>query len=72
MKSVEALDHIVGTAQLLHDTDDIKALFYEKARVDIASDGGHDPETGISTFGWVVAVNKLLIAKGRGPAQVHP
>jgi hypothetical protein len=72
MKSVEALDHIVGTVQLLQDTDDIRTIFSERARVDIASDGGHDPETGISTFGWVAAVNKLLIAKGRGPAQVHP
>jgi hypothetical protein len=72
MQPAEALEHILGTVSLLYDTDDIKALFYAKARVDIASDGGHDPETGISTYGWVVAVNKLLIAKGRGPAQVHP
>jgi hypothetical protein len=73
MQPVEVLDHIVGTVSLLYDNDDIlKALFYAKVRVDIASDGGHNPETGISTFGWVVSVNKLHIAKGRGPAQVHP
>jgi hypothetical protein len=69
---VEALDHIVGTVSLLYDTAEIKELFHSKARMDIASDGGHDPETGISTFGWVVSVNKILIARGRGPALAHP
>jgi hypothetical protein len=72
IQPVEALDHIVGTVSLLYDTDEIKELFHSKARMDIASDGGHDPETGISTFGWAVSVNKILIAKGRGPAQAHP
>jgi hypothetical protein len=64
LQPVKALDHIVGMVSLLYDTDDIKELFHSRARVDIASDGGHDPETGISTFGWVVSANKLLIAKG--------
>jgi ribonuclease HI len=38
----------------------------------VASDGGFDPATGISSYGWVIAFNRVLIAKGRGPAEAHP
>jgi hypothetical protein len=37
-----------------------------------ASDGGFDPKTGISSFGWIMAINKQIIARGRGAAQAHP
>jgi hypothetical protein len=64
--------HLTGQISLLIDPDDIPSIFQNKAHIEMASDGGHEPNTGISTFGWTVAVNKVLIAKGRGPAQAHP
>jgi ribonuclease HI len=38
----------------------------------IATDGGYDPRTGISTYGWVIASNDTILATGRGPAEAHP
>jgi hypothetical protein len=64
--------NITGKVDLLADPEDYPALFEQKAYIDIASDGGHEPTSGISTFGWVVAVNKSPIAKGRGAAEAHP
>jgi hypothetical protein len=67
----EHLKHITGISMLIDDND-IPAIFCDKAHVEIASDSGHEPSSGISTFGWVIAVDKMIIAKGRGPAQTHP
>jgi hypothetical protein len=64
--------NITGKFDLLADPEDYPSFFEQKAYIDIASDGGHEPTSGISTFGWVVAVNKLPIAKGRGAAEAHP
>jgi hypothetical protein len=36
-----------------------------------ASDGGHDPESGISTFGWVNTINHTIVAVARGEVQAH-
>jgi hypothetical protein len=71
-RTPEKHNHMTGNISLLVDEHDIPSFFQEKAHIEIASDGGHDPKTGISTFGWAVAVDKLLIAKGRGPEQAHP
>jgi hypothetical protein len=38
----------------------------------MATDGGYDPGTGISTFGWVVASKDTVMVTGRGPAEAHP
>jgi hypothetical protein len=65
------LSHLDWKIELLFDETDSNT-FNGKMHFEIASDGGHDPKSGISTFGWVVAVNKQLIAKGRGPVEVHP
>jgi ribonuclease HI len=66
------LHNITGTVNLLADPDDFPSLLDGTATIDIASDGGHEKTSGISTYGWVVAVNKMLIAKGRGAAEAHP
>jgi hypothetical protein len=47
-------------------------LLKNPTKIEVASDGGFDPGTGISTYGWVVAINQDLIAKGRGPTEAHP
>lgn len=57
---------------MLVDPDEIPLIFSQKTYIEVASDGGHDPRSGISTFGWVIAADKTLIAKGRGPAEAHP
>jgi hypothetical protein len=62
----------VGEITLLHDQEEMQQIFIERTHVEIASDGGHDPSTGKSSFGWVISANKQLLAKGRGPAQAHP
>jgi hypothetical protein len=69
---INSLSHIVGDITILNDTEDITNVFTSPTHIEIASDGGHDPESGISTYGWVVSADKQLIAKGRGPAQAHP
>jgi hypothetical protein len=28
--------------------------------------------SGISSYGWVISVNRVLISKGRGPTAAHP
>jgi hypothetical protein len=33
---------------------------------------GYDQLKGITSYGWVVAVNETVIAKGKGPAEAHP
>jgi hypothetical protein len=66
------LEHIIGTVAIHSAEHEITNLFTNNPKIEIASDGGHEPSTGISTFGWVVAANSIIIAKGKGPTQVHP
>lgn len=42
------------------------------ATFEIASDGSHNPTTHNATFGWVISLDKQLIAKGCGPAPADP
>jgi ribonuclease HI len=57
---------------VLLDNYDISEIFEHSARIEVATDGGFNPQTGKSSYGWIVAANKTLIAKGRGPAAAHP
>jgi hypothetical protein len=57
---------------LLMEEREIDKILSKPTIIEIASDGGFNPSTGISSFGWVVAMNKTLIAMGRGPAAAHP
>jgi ribonuclease HI len=61
-----------NTTKILMEAQDISKLFSNHMIVETASEGGFNPNTGISSFGWVVAVNKTLIAMGRGPVAAHP
>jgi hypothetical protein len=70
-RSPPHLQHIIGDIEVMSD-DLIKEKLTGTPNIQAASDGGHDPESGISTFGWTVAINKEIIARGRGPAQGHP
>jgi ribonuclease HI len=57
---------------ILMEEGEILDIFTHPTRVKIASDGGFNPKTGKSSYGWVIAANKILIAKGRGAAAAHP
>jgi hypothetical protein len=57
---------------LLVEEQEISQILQNPARIEVASDGGFDPATGISSYCWVIALNRVLVAKGRGPAEAHP
>jgi enamine deaminase RidA (YjgF/YER057c/UK114 family) len=57
---------------LLVEESAIASLLRDPTRIEVASDGGFEPSSGISLYGWVKAFNRTLIAKGRGPAEAHP
>jgi hypothetical protein len=63
---------LLHLVQLLAEEYDIAQIFSEPTRIELASDGGHEPKSGISTYGWVLSLNRTLIAMGRGPAAAHP
>jgi hypothetical protein len=58
--------------KLLAEENDIAQILSEPTRIELASDGGREPKSGISTYGWVFSINRTLIAMGRGPAAAHP
>jgi hypothetical protein len=60
---------MIGVVDLLISPAKIPSIFLTKTRINVASDGGQDPSSGISSFGWVIAADKTLIAKGHGPAE---
>jgi hypothetical protein len=60
------------TVSLLMEENDIDQQLSSQTTFEIASDGGYDPLSGISSFGWVISMNRSLLAKGRGPAESHP
>jgi hypothetical protein len=64
-KITSDMSRLENTTKLLMDEHDIPDLFSQSTLIETASDGGFNPTTGISSFGWVVAVNKTLIAIGR-------
>jgi hypothetical protein len=49
-----------------------RQLLMSTTKLNIASDGGYDPKTGISTYGWVIATGDQVLVTGRGPAEAHP
>jgi hypothetical protein len=71
-RSPKHLSHILGDIEITEEGIIQKHLRSTEPHIMAASDGGHDPASGISTFGWTVATNKVIIARGRGPAQAHP
>jgi ribonuclease HI len=71
-KAPTHLRHLLGTVSIHMTDDQIQQIITPNSKFETATDGGHDPTTGISTYGWVAAINKQIIAKGNGPAQAHP
>lgn len=71
-RAPEHLKHLVGKIRLIASIEEIQSVITERSDFIIASDGGHDPDSGISSFGWALAVNATVVAKGRGPVQAAP
>lgn len=63
---------LFSTIELLVKEESLEDFFLKQALIDTATDGGHDPNSGSLTYGWVIAMNENIIAKGRGPAEAHP
>jgi hypothetical protein len=57
---------------ILAEESTIASVLRDPTRIEVASDGDLEPSSGISSYGWVIAFNRILIAKGRGPAEAHP
>jgi hypothetical protein len=58
--------------QLKVEEDDIEQQMQQKSYVDIATDGSYDQVSGISSYGWTMAINQTVVATGKGPAEAHP
>jgi ribonuclease HI len=65
-------DPLFHHIELLMEQNEIDLLLKGGKNIKIASDGGYNPKSGISTYGWIVLIEKQPIAKGRGPAAAHP
>jgi hypothetical protein len=46
--------------------EDLELTLSQKAIIDMASNGSHDQYTGNLAYGWVMAINGTVIAKGQG------
>jgi hypothetical protein len=62
---------LVHDVTVIKKEDEFRNIFQRKAYVDLASDGSYDPVTGIMAYGWVIAINHSVVAKGKGPAEAH-
>jgi ribonuclease HI len=71
-KAPNHLRHLIGDVLMNTTEETISQAITPNSKFEIATGGGYEPTTGISTYGWVVAANTIIIAKGKGPAQAHP
>jgi hypothetical protein len=51
------------------DESDLEIILSQKSIIDIASNGSHNRHTGNLTYGWVIAINTTVIAKGEGQTR---
>jgi hypothetical protein len=71
---INQLSHnsLLKNTRIMVDDNTISELLSQKSTVDVATDGSHDSDTGKLSFGWAVAINRMVIASGSGPAMAHP
>jgi hypothetical protein len=71
---INQLSHnsLLKNTRIMVNDNTISELLSQKSTVDVATDGNHDPDTGKMSFGWAVAINRMVIASGSGPAMAHP
>jgi hypothetical protein len=68
---LQETDTTIRTGKIGIDETRINNILRNPAIINMASDGSYDPGSGIMSYGWVVAVNETIIAKGKGPAERH-
>jgi hypothetical protein len=71
-KSPSRFRHIIGDIDLTSNETSLWEMTADRSTFEAALDGGFNPNTGISSYGWIMAINKQIIAQGRGAAQAHP
>jgi hypothetical protein len=54
---------------ILAEEEDLQISLAPQTIIDIASDGSHDQHTGNLAYGWVIAINGTVTAKGQGRAS---
>jgi hypothetical protein len=59
----ERWEHMLGKITMLLSDEEIEQLINTHTVFEAASDGSFDPTSGISSFGWVATINKII----RGP-----
>jgi hypothetical protein len=67
-----ARPELFPTTTFMLEENDIAQILSQPTYIETASDGGFNPQSGISSFGWIVVMNKTIVAMGRGPAAAHP
>jgi hypothetical protein len=68
-RSLETLLHNI---KLMTDEEELQEILCQPAYIDIATDGSFNPNTGISSYGWVIMINDFVTATGQGPVEAHP
>jgi hypothetical protein len=70
--TTNAKDLILHHVNMTVDTEDLRNSIIDGQHFEAATDGGFDPTSGVSTYGWVISLDKQVVAMGRGPAAAHP
>jgi hypothetical protein len=66
------LDPLFHDIRITVPEEDIRQRLQNTATFDVATDGSYNRISGISSFGWVIAMNQTVIAKAKGPVAAHP
>jgi hypothetical protein len=66
------LDPLFHNIHLTVPEEDIRQQLLKTATFEVATDGSYNRISGISSFGWVIAMNQTVVAKAKGPAAAHP
>jgi hypothetical protein len=64
IKHYPRYQHLQQSFEWVADRNSIEAHFSQQHITHIATDGGYDPITGISTYGWVIASSDMIIVTG--------
>lgn len=67
-----ATTNFFSNVKLTMDDEYIRGQLQRTALIDTATDGGYEPTSGITSYGWVMSINETVVAKGQGPAEAHP
>jgi hypothetical protein len=58
----ERWEHMLGKITMILPDEEIEQLINANTIFEAASDGGFDPMSGISSFGWIATINKTIVA----------